>query len=91
MSKGRTSVPMHDRVRAQPTPADAPSDGSERNLNLPQHCWVNDGRGRRPGVLLEWKSTTEGWQGRVAYAVPSTAGVRLVEQWLSAATLHPVS
>jgi len=35
-----------------------------------RHCWVTaDEHGRVPALLLEWRHTREGWQGRVVRPV----------------------
>jgi hypothetical protein len=58
-----------------------------------RHCWVRDPAGhpgRWPGLLAEWRRGSEGWQGRVVYAVSTGDRVHLVEEWLPAASLLPV-
>jgi hypothetical protein len=44
--------------------------------------------GTVPGLLVEWRQRPDGWQGRVAYAVPGPHGPVLVEAWLPAAALE---
>ena len=35
-----------------------------------RHCWVTaDEHGRVPALLLEWRETPDGWQGRVVRPV----------------------
>jgi len=35
-----------------------------------RHCWVTvDEHGRVPALLLEWRETSDGWQGRVVRPV----------------------
>ncbi|WP_188780099.1 hypothetical protein [Marmoricola endophyticus] len=61
-----------------------------------RHCWVSDPadgsrRVRRPGLLLEWRRTPSGWEGRVAYAAQLREGRwALVEEWVPAASLTRV-
>ncbi|WP_435741581.1 hypothetical protein [Nocardioides sp. SYSU DS0663] len=59
-----------------------------------RHCWVADGSGggaRRPGLLVEWRQTPSGWEGRVVYGALLRPGVwGLVEEWLPAARLTPL-
>ncbi len=60
-----------------------------------RHCWVadaSDGKGlNRPGLLLEWRTGSAGWEGRVAYAAELRAGEwSMVEEWVSALLLRPV-
>ncbi len=60
-----------------------------------RHCWVRDppdAPGIWPGLLIEWRRReggrgTEGWHGRVAYAVVGEHGPVLVEAWLPAGCL----
>ena len=59
-----------------------------------QHCWVAgavDGHDvPRPGLLLEWRRTPGGWQGRVAYVAHVRADSwAMVEEWLPAGQLGP--
>lgn len=71
----------------------------ERALNsgvLPpaegRHCWVHDppeAAGIWPGLLVEWRSHADGWQGRVAYTVSGRHGPALIEAWLPASRLEP--
>jgi hypothetical protein len=44
--------------------------------------------GAVPGLLVEWRQRPEGWQGRVAYAVPGPHGPVLVEAWFPAGSLE---
>jgi hypothetical protein len=67
--------------------ADAAADGAEG-----RHCWVHDPPdcpGIWPGLLVEWRQRTDGWQGRVAYTVTGPHGPSLVETWIPAACLEP--
>ncbi len=67
--------------RATPSPRDVPG----------RHCWVHappGSPGTVPGLLVEWRQRPDGWQGRVAYAVPGPHGPVLVEAWLPAAALE---
>jgi hypothetical protein len=59
-------------------------------LDRLKHCWVSDGHGRLPGLLLEWRKVVAGWQGRVVHPVPEpgTEGWILVEEWLPAELLE---
>ncbi|WP_369254641.1 hypothetical protein [Geodermatophilus amargosae] len=44
--------------------------------------------GTVPGLLVEWRQHSGGWQGRVAYAVPGPHGAVLVEAWFPAGSLE---
>jgi hypothetical protein len=60
------------------------------------HCWVEDAAeppGRHAGLLLEWRRDDERWMGLVAYVVQEAAdgGVRLVQRWVPAALLAPIT
>jgi hypothetical protein len=59
-----------------------------------RHCWVADavdnGGVKRPGLLVEWRQSETGWEGRVVYAAQVRAGRwALVEEWVAAALLAP--
>ena len=78
---------MTDRVRqSHPvTPASLPPAPSEL-----KHCWVNDVHGRLPALLLEWRRTAGGYQGRVVRPVLDADGWLVVEEWLPAQLLEPL-
>jgi hypothetical protein len=48
-----------------------------------------EGGGIWPGLLVEWRSHADGWQGRVAYTVSGRHGPSLIEAWLPASRLEP--
>ncbi len=86
-SKQGSGVPLGDRVRP----------GQEAPLEVcpARHCWVAegaDGAGvKRPGLLVEWRQGSAGWEGRVVYAATFRAGEwSLVEEWLPADLLTPM-
>ena len=55
-----------------------------------KHCWVTDRHGRLPALLLEWRRTEAGFQGRVIHPVAGAdGGWVVVEEWLPAAVLDP--
>ncbi|MGI8523066.1 MAG: hypothetical protein ACR2K3_07115 [Nocardioides sp.] len=47
-------------------------------------CWVTDRHGRLPGLLIEWRRTAAGWQGRVVRPVLERDRWVVVEEWLPA-------
>src|SRR4051812_19835880 len=59
---------------AGPAP-DEPRDSTPPEASAPEplarlrHCWVVDGRGRLPALLLQWRRTEAGFQGRVVHPV----------------------
>ena len=80
----RGGVPMAHRVRAAAPPPydDCPA----------RHCWVADAVDdegvKRPGLLVEWRRTAEGWEGRVVYVAQVRTGRWvLVEEWVAATLL----
>lgn len=85
MGGGRRGIPLSHRVRPTADPHDA----------CPvRHCWVagaaDDLGVKRPGLLVEWRRTDLGWQGRVVYAAELRAGEwSLVEEWLPSTLLSP--
>jgi hypothetical protein len=83
----RRGVPLKDRVRSDAAaPAlPAPPPGAERI----KHCWVNDAGDRLPALLLEWRRTESGFQGRVVRPVLEDGAWIVVEEWLPAGLLDP--
>ncbi len=74
---------------AGPLPEPAPP--APRQESAGRHCWVHAPPGTAgtvPGLLVEWRQRPEGWQGRVAYAVPGPHGPVLVEAWFPAGSLE---
>jgi hypothetical protein len=67
-----------------------PAPPARRGPESLKHCWVNGDHGRLPALLLEWRRTASGWQGRVVHPVPDGDGWILVEEWLPAAALDQV-
>ena len=58
-----------------------------------RHCWVTaDEHGRVPALLLEWRETPDGWQGRVVRPVldMEDGKWRPREEWLPAESLASV-
>ena len=80
--------------RNGPTLAERVGAAPSRRGDDARHCWVVDAPGhpgRWPGLLLEWRRETDGWVGRVAYAIPDLdrPGARMIERWLPAHCLSP--
>lgn len=87
-------LPMSQRVRLGGRALDEPRARDGQDGCPARHCWVADavdGVGvKRPGLLVEWRETRAGWEGRVVYV----AGLRpdawsVVEEWLPASFLTP--
>jgi hypothetical protein len=78
---------------AQPASTPPRSESSE-SPSLPpsatlKHCWVIDRHGRLPGLLLGWRRTAAGYQGRVVRAVlEGNTDWIVVEEWLPADQLE---
>jgi hypothetical protein len=62
---------------------------ADRYRHGPMRPRVMDRHGRLPGLLLEWRRTTAGWQGRVVRPVLEASGWIVVEEWLPAELLAP--
>jgi hypothetical protein len=77
---------MTERVaqaNATPGAASSPPDTLK-------HCWVNDQHGRLPALLLQWRRTVDGYQGRVVHPVQEADGSWIVvDEWLPAVQLEP--
>lgn len=86
MSKRGNWGPMADRVKRN-VDVDDPAPASASAI---KHCWVTDHHGRLPGLLLEWRRTEAGFQGRVIRPVAeSDGGWVVVEEWVPAVLLDP--
>jgi hypothetical protein len=80
-TKAAAAAPQRPAAAASPEP---------RGPGTLKHCWVRDEHGRLPALLLGWRRTASGWQGRVVRPVPDVGdlgGWILVEEWLPAACL----
>jgi hypothetical protein len=73
---------MADRVHAQ----EGPVRKAPEEL---KHCWVTDRHGRLQALLLEWRRTADGFQGRVVRPVFEGGAWVIVEEWLPAGLLDP--
>lgn len=58
-----------------------------------KHCWVvgTDGAPAAPALLLQWRRTLAGYQGRVVYPLHLDEGWIVVEEWLPAERLRPAA
>lgn len=69
-----------------------PAPGTDRApLERLRHCWVtSDEHGRVPGLLLEWRETPDGWEGRVVRPVLDMEDEkwRPREEWIPASLLE---
>ncbi len=106
MSRRNGWGPMSERVKSpMPSPAEAEDPSAAPAADLcashtaprpgdpvarVKHCWVVDEHGRLPALLLEWRRTVAGFQGRVVRPVDAPGvGWVVVEEWLPAAMLEP--
>ncbi len=82
---------MAERIAATKAAAAPPSaTPAPRGPDVLKHCWVRGEHGRVPALLIEWRRTASGWQGRVVHPVPDPGGQGgwiLVEEWLPAGAL----
>jgi hypothetical protein len=83
MSKRGQWGSMADRVRAAPEVSVPPVPPALK------HCWVTDRNGRLPALLLEWRRTADGFQGRVVHPTFENGAWLIVEEWLPAGQLAP--
>lgn len=77
MSKRAGWGPMSERVAPRATPPPI------------KPCWVTDAYGHLPALLMEWRQTEAGWQGRVVRPVLEDGAWLVVEEWLPAGLLDP--
>lgn len=84
---------LHERIHgASPTAPDRSTPAeAEVSAEPPRvrHCWVTDEHGRLPGLLLGWRRTHSGWQGRVVHLVDQAGSWVVVEDWVAAVHLEP--
>jgi hypothetical protein len=85
---------MAERIAATKAAAASPRPDAAapppRGPDALKHCWVDLQHGRVPGLLIEWRRTAAGWQGRVVHPVrdpTDAASWILVEEWVPAAAL----
>jgi hypothetical protein len=90
MNKRGSYGSMADRV-ARSRGVEAAPPRPEPGAPVPpvKHCWVSDEHGRLPGLLLAWRRTESGFQGRVVRPVPDADGWVVVDEWLPADRLSP--
>ena len=91
---GRRGIPMSERVRSS-RPTYDPTHEPTHDECPARHCWVADALDaqgvKRPGLLVEWRQTGQGWEGRVVYVARGRPDRWvLVEEWVSAALLTPL-
>jgi hypothetical protein len=72
-------IPLHERIHGTPPGADP---------GPVKCCWVHGPDGRQPGLLLEWRRTAAGWQGRVVHPVLQGQRWVVVEDWMAADLLE---
>ena len=89
--KRGSGIPLSERVRAD-RPDRGP--GADPDPCPARHCWVADAADRqgvkRPGLLVEWRQASDGWEGRVLYVVRLRPDSwQVVEEWLPASLLTP--
>lgn len=66
-----------------------PPSGTSEPVPATRHCWYDGPQGRQASLLLEWRKVENGFDGRIAVAVPDSSGWGLVEMWVDSALLHP--
>ena len=80
MGRKGDRVSLHERIHGTPQPREPAAPAVK-------HCWVTDRHGRLPGLLLEWRRTASGWQGRVVRPALEGDDWIVVEEWLPAELL----
>ena len=83
---GHSYGTMAERIAA--TRSERPAPVEPTPLERLRHCWVTDGRGRRPALLLEWRQFGDVWQGRVVLPVLEDDRWEPAEIWLPAEQLE---
>jgi hypothetical protein len=81
---------MSQRVSQDAAAQDAEARPTQPQPSGIKHCWVDDEHGRMPGLLLQWRRTESGFQGRVVRPVLDPEwGWVVVDEWLPASSLGP--
>jgi hypothetical protein len=78
---------LHERIHGSPPPHDEALGPSAVGPLPIRPCWVTDEHGRLPALLLEWRQTASGWQGRVVRPALEDGHWFVVEEWLPARML----
>lgn len=86
---GGDKVSLHERIHGTTSPAQPKSVPARAGSPQMRQCWVTEEHGRLPALLLEWRRTVSGWQGRVVRPVLEEDSWVVVEEWLPARTLSP--
>ena len=76
------------RARNQVPPWLAPPPPDRAPLVRLKHCWVHIDGERLPALLLDWRSSEDGWQGRVVVPVLVEDAWVPQEVWVPAAQLE---
>jgi hypothetical protein len=87
--RGADRTSLHERIHGEPP--EAHLDPGSKSVTEPpriRHCWVVDGHGRQPALLLEWRRVVSGWHGRVVRPVLKGMHWVVVEEWLPAELLE---
>ena len=77
--KGAARISVRQRIHGTPPSSHPPPV---------KRCWVTSDHGRQPGLLLEWRRTAAGWQGRVVHPIRQGSGWVIVEDWITADRLE---
>lgn len=64
-----------------------PAGEAPRTVPQIKHCWYDGPHGRQAALLLEWRRVGDGYDGRIAVAVPESTGWVLVEMWVGSGLL----
>jgi hypothetical protein len=94
MKRRGERISLHERIHGAPPPeqtvaqvtVEAPRTRGQAPAR--RHCWATDEHGRLLGLLLEWRRTVSGWQGRVVRPVLEDGCWVVVEEWLPAELLE---
>jgi hypothetical protein len=83
---GHSYGTMAERVAA--TRGERPQLVDPTALERLKHCWILDGAGRSPALLLEWRWIGDGWHARVVRGWLVEDRWEPAEVWLPAGQLE---
>lgn len=92
MNRRGERISLHERIHGTPPSVQHESTSARAGPRSIGHCWVTDEvtdeHGRLPGLLLEWRRTASGWQGRVVRPALDAGEWILVDEWLPSELLE---
>ena len=74
MSSGRGENLAQRVAHTKASGSSAPPQQEPAAVPAIKHCWYDGPHGRQAALLLEWRRLGDGFDGRIAVAVPDASG-----------------